>query len=184
MTARMTAERPRPKTRLAIDPDNAYARLGASPLASTDELKKLLSDKRGQAMAARRARGQQAFGDEEQAIIELQAIEKLIGTAAARADYDREHPQNALLTVQAAPRDKAFEPARIASLVTAWLVDELGPDAMLLHPDAYWLWLPGGLDPELAAQLAPFAAAAPAPTDHAASTLDVHDLGSPRATET
>jgi hypothetical protein len=154
--------RPRPRTRLAIDPENAYARLGASPLSSTDDIKKLLSEKRGKAMAARRARGQQAFGDEEQEIIELQAIEKQIGSPAARDRYDREHPQNALLTVQPAPRDRALEPARIGGLVTAWLLEELGAEALLLHPDAYWMWLPGGLDPELAAQLAPFARAEPA----------------------
>jgi hypothetical protein len=180
----MTARRPHPKTRMAIDPDNAYAKLGASPRASIDEIKKLLSDQRGKAMAARRARGQQAFGDEEQAIIELQVLDKQIGTAAARERYDREHPQNALLTVQASPRDKVFEPARLTALATAWLFDELGPDALLLHPDAYWLWLPTGLPPELAAQLAPFATAEPARTDPSASTLDVHDLGSPRVTET
>ena len=149
--------RPRPKTRLAIDPENAYAKLGASPLSSLDEIKKILSDKRGKAMAARRAKGQSASGDDEAEIIELQAIEKQIGTQLARELYDREHPQNALLTVQPAPRDRAFEPAKIASLVTAWLVEELGADTLLLHPDAYWLWLPGGLDAELAAQLAPFA---------------------------
>ena len=152
----MSAGRPRPKTRLAIDPENAYAKLGASPLASLDEIKKILSDKRGKAMAARRAKGQAASGDDEAEIIELQLLEKHIGSAAAREAYDREHPQNALLTVQPAPRDRAFEPHKIASLVTAWLVEELGADAMLLHPDAYWLWLPGGLDAELAAQLAPF----------------------------
>lgn len=169
-------QRPRPRTRMAIDPDNAYARLGASPLATTDEIKKLLSDQRGKLMAARRARGQQAFGDEEQAIIDLQALEKQIGTPAARDAYDREHPQNALLTVQPPPRDKAFEPARIASLATAWLAEELGPDAMLLHPDAYWLWLPGGLDAELAAQLAPFAAAEPARETRHDDELEVRDL--------
>lgn len=180
------AGRPRPKTRLAIDPENAYARLGASPLASTDEIKKLLSDKRGKAMAARRAKGQQAFGEEEAEIIELQELEKQIGTPAGRAAYDRDHPQNALLTVQPAPRDRAFEPPRIASLVTAWLADELGADAMLLHPDAYWLWLPGGLDPELAAQLAPFATAAPQPataTSASPTFPDVASVGSLRPTE-
>ncbi len=153
-------QRPRPKTRLAIDPDNAYAKLGVSPLASIDEIKKLLSDKRGKAMAARRAKGQAALGEEETEIIELQAIEKEIGSPAARAAHDREHPQNALLTVQPAPRDKAFEPHKVASLVTSWLAEELGSEAMLLHPDAYWLWIPGGLDPDLATQLQPFAAAA------------------------
>lgn len=148
--------RPRPKTRLAIDPDNAYAKLGASPLATTDELKKLLSDKRGAALAARRAKGQQASGDEEAEIIELQALEALIGTPAARERYDRDHPQNALLTVQPAPRDRAFEPARTAALVTAWLVEELGAEALLNHPDAYALWLPHGLDPDVAHQLAQY----------------------------
>ncbi len=152
----MSTGRPRPKTRLAIDTENAYAKLGASPLASLDEIKKILSDKRGKAMAARRAKGQAASGDDEAEIIELQAIEKQIGSTASREAYDREHPQNALLTVQPAPRDRAFEPQKIASLVTAWLVEELGADALLLHPDAYWLWLPGGLDAELAQQLAPF----------------------------
>jgi hypothetical protein len=168
--------RPRPKTRLAIDPENAYAKLGASPLATTDELKKLLSEKRGKAMAARRAKGQGTFGDEEQEIIELQAIEKQIGDPRARARYDREHPQNALLTVQPAPRDRALEPARIGGLVTAWLLDELGAEALLLHPDAYWLWLPSGLDPELATQLAPYVRADAAPA-RTTSLPELADLG-------
>lgn len=181
----MSSARPRPKTRLAIDTENAYAKLGASPLSTIDEIKKMLSDKRGKAMAARRAKGQSAFGDEEAEIIELQAIEKEIGTPAARAAYDREHPQNALLTVQPAPRDRAFEPAKVASLVTSWLADELGPDAMLLHPDALWLWIPGGLDPELQSQLQPFAAAAePARATQTASSFPgVGDVGGLRPTE-
>ncbi|HEY4238311.1 MAG TPA: hypothetical protein VGM88_00770 [Kofleriaceae bacterium] len=170
------SQRPRPKTRLAIDPDNAYGKLGASPHATTDELKKLLSDKRGKAMAARRARGQQTFGDEEAEIIELQAIEKEIGTAAARAAYDREHPQNVLLTVQPSPRDRAFEASRTAGLVTAWLAEELGPDALLLHPDAYWLWLPGGLDPDLARELAPFTDRSNTQSQTPDHTLDLAEL--------
>lgn len=153
----MSAQRPRPKTRLAIDPDNAYARLGASPLSSIDEIKKMLSEKRGKAMAARRAKGQQASGEEEAEIIALQEIEKQIGSPQTRSAYDREHPQNALLTVQPSVRDRVFEPAKLASLVTSWLIEELGPEVLLLHPDAYWMWLPGGLDPELATQLQPFA---------------------------
>jgi hypothetical protein len=172
----VSAERPRPRTRLALDPANAYARLGASPRASTDELKKLLSDKRGKAMAARRAKGQVATADDEREILELQAIERDLGSPAAREAYDREHPQTALLTVQPAPRDRAFEPGRLGALVTAWLLDELPPDALLLHPDAYWLWLPGGLDPELAAQLAPFARADAAPARVAANLPDLPDL--------
>lgn len=173
----MSSDRPRPKTRLAIDPENAYAKLGASPLATTDDIKKLLSEKRGKAMAARRAKGQAASGDDEHEIIELQAIEKQIGAPAARARYDREHPQNALLTVQPAPRDRALEPTRIGGLVTAWLLDELGADALLLHPDAYWLWLPHGLDPDLAAQLAPFARTDPARASREPTFPELADLG-------
>jgi hypothetical protein len=149
--------RPRPKARLAVDPGNAYAQLGISPLASTEEIRRVLSDKRAKAMATRRSRGEQQFGAEEAEIVALQEIEKLIGAPAARAAYDRAHPQNELLTVQPGPRDRVLEPARRAHLVTAWLVDELGPSATLLHPDCYWLWLPGGLDPALAAALAAFA---------------------------
>ncbi len=171
--------RPRPKTRLGIDPDNAYAKLGASPLATTDEIKKLLSDKRGKAMAAARARGGQAFGHEEQEIVELQAIEKLIGTPATREAYDHLHPQNALLTVQPAARDRAFEPVHTAALVTGWLLEELGPEAMLLHPDAYWLWMPNGLDGELAAALAGFAPVVDEPSaPHAFPDVsDIHAHG-------
>ncbi|MBA3539229.1 MAG: hypothetical protein H0T79_06345 [Deltaproteobacteria bacterium] len=172
-----TSSRPRPKTRLVIDPDNAYGRLGASPLATTDELKRILSDKRGAALAARRAKGQHATGDEEREIIELQAIEALIGMPATRAAYDREHPQNALLTVQAAPRDRAFDPGRTAGLVTAWLLEELGPEVMLLHPDAYWLWLPAGLEPELAAQLVQYAQSAPASGTKRAALPASYGLG-------
>jgi len=138
-----------------------------------------LSDKRGKAMAAARARGQQSFGHEEQEIVELQAIEKLIGAPATREAYDQLHPQNALLTVQPASRDRAFEPAHTAALVTGWLLEELGPEAMLLHPDAYWLWLPGGLDPELAATLAGFAPAADVPSGpiQFPDVSEIHALG-------
>ena len=135
-----------------------------------------MSDKRGKAMAARRAKGQAGTGEEEAEIIELQEIEKQIGSPGSRAAYDREHPQIALLTVQPASRDKAFEPAKIASLVTSWFVEELGPEAMLLHPDAYWLWIPGGLDPDLAQQLQPFANTAPQP---AQNRTDKSDTGLP-----
>ena len=148
--------RPRPKARMAVDVDNVYGKLGVSPLAATDEIKKLLSDRRGQAMAERRAQGAQGSGAVETIIIELQEIERQIGTPAARDAYDARHPQNKLLAVQPTPRDRLLEPARLAGLVTGWLASELGPDMFLLHPDAYWLWLPGGLDPELAMQLARF----------------------------
>ena len=48
-------KRPKPDAPLRIDPNNAYARLGVSPLASTDAIRALLRDKRKAAMEARRA---------------------------------------------------------------------------------------------------------------------------------
>jgi hypothetical protein len=148
--------RPRPKAPLAVDVHNPYARLGVSPLASIDEIKRVAGDRRGKGMAQARGGGPAAAADAHARILEIQDIERQIGTPAARAAYDREHPQNALLTVQPGPRDRGFGPAGATSLVTAWLADELGPDALLVHPDALWLWLPAGLDPELARELAQF----------------------------
>jgi len=58
-----------------------------------------------------------------------------------------------------------------------------GPEAMLLHPDAYWLWIPGGLDPELAAQLQPFAAPATTSAQPTSGSLDVSNIGTLRPTE-
>lgn len=174
--------RPRPKAPLRIDPGNAYARLGVSPLASTDEIKKVLADRRARAMAARRSRSDQQFGDDDDEILRLQAIEKDIGTPQARAAYDQAQPQNALLTVQPGPRDR-LEPARRLSLVTAWLLEELGADAGLLHPDAHDLWLPAGLDRDLVAALAGFAQTSAAPLPASADTLaepllEVGEIGS------
>jgi hypothetical protein len=164
--------RPRPKARLGVDVDNPYARLRVSPLASLDEIKRAASEQRGKWMAARRAEGQQGSAELEAAIIAIQDIEREIGTAAARAAYDREHPQNTLLTVQPAPRDRAFGPAGAAGLVTAWLLEELGADALLVHPDAHWLWLPAGGCPDLLRELARFLEARPVADPPSPSTTD------------
>lgn len=155
----MTA-RPRPKARLVLDVDNPYARLGVSPLAGIDEIKRVASERRGQWMAKRRREGQVGTEDTEAKIIEIQDIEKQIGTTEARGAYDREHPQNVLLTVQPGPRDRGFGPIGASTLVTAWLAEELGPDALLIHPDALWLWLPTIVDPALARVLERFGARA------------------------
>jgi hypothetical protein len=164
--------RPRPKARLILDVDNPYARLGVSPLAGIDEIKRVASEQRGKWMAQRRAEGQQAAAGTEAEIIAIQDVEQQIGTPAARALYDREHPQNVLLTVQPAPRDRAFSAAGTSALVTAWLVEELGADAMVVHPDAHWLWLPAGLDAELLGELARFEGHAPgAPRPAAAGAV-------------
>ena len=174
--------RPRPKARLILDVDNPYARLGVSPLAGIDEIKRVASEQRGKRMAQRRAEGQQAAAETEAEIIAIQDIERQIGTPAARALYDREHPQNVLLTVQPSPRDRAFSTAGISAFVTAWLVEELGADAMVVHPDAAWLWLPAGLDAELLGELARFQVHAsddprPAAADAASDPLSLESLG-------
>jgi len=148
--------RPRPKARIQPDLDNPYARLGVSPLASIDEIKQVAANRRGELINRRRRQGADGARDLEQQIIEIQDIEKQIATPGVRAAYDREHPQSTLLTVQAGPRDRGFGPANAASLVTAWLAEQLGTEEQLVHPDALWLWLPAGLDPVLAEVLARF----------------------------
>ncbi len=151
----MTA-RPRPKARIVLDLDNPYARLGVSPLAGIDEIKTVASDQRGRWMAKLRSEGAAGSPEIEAKIIEIQDIEEQIGSPAGRAAYDREHPQNVLLTVQQGVRDRGFGPAGAAALITAWLAEELGPEARLVHPDALWLWLPTGGDPGVMDELARF----------------------------
>jgi hypothetical protein len=146
---------------IRLDPYNAYARLGVSPLLSTDEIKAAVLRKRKELMHRRRARTQQQFGEEEAEITALQMIEDEIGSPRARALYDQAHPQNELLTVQPSPLDRWLEPKARAALVTAWLVEELGRDAQLPSPESLSLWAPRGLGPDMEAFLAEFAAAVP-----------------------
>lgn len=148
--------RPRPRARIQIDVHNPYAELGVSPLASLDEIKRVAGERRAQLMNRRRTEGPGVAAEIEARIMAVQEISKLIGARDARAAYDREHPQSTLLTVQTGPRDRALDPAGGMALATAWLAEELGPDARLVHHDALWLWLPAGLDPGLARELARF----------------------------
>jgi hypothetical protein len=167
------SKRPRPKARIVIDPGNAYARLGVSPLASTEEIKAFINDARARALTRRRSQGRDAFGDEDAEIARLQEIEEEIGTPRARAAYDALYPQNELLTVQPCPRDRLLEPRRRAQLATAWLLEVLGPEAQLGSPDAHELWLPRGLDPALAATLVRTGQSAP---DDEAAELALDEL--------
>ena len=149
-------KRPRSKTFVALDLDNAYARLGISPLTPTDEIKDVVNRKRKELMRRRRTRGQHHFGDEEAEMTALQIIEDEVGSPRSRARYDAANPQNMLLTVQPGPRDRLLDPGRRAGMLTAWAVEELGRDAPLPSPECAWLWAPGGLDPEVAAFLEGF----------------------------
>ncbi len=165
--------RPRSRALVRLDLRNAYARLGVSPLLSTEEIKRVADQKRKEVMRRRRARGQQQFGAEEAEMTELQEIEGLIGTPKARAKYDQENPQNELLTVQPAAHDRWLDPRHRDALLSAWLVEELGREAVLPSPESLALWAPNGLSPEVRAFLLTFvpadggtptaAAAAPAP---------------------
>jgi hypothetical protein len=156
--------RPRSKSLVRLDLYNAYARLGVSPLMSTDEIKAAVLRKRNELMKRRRTRSRQQFGEEETEITELQAIEEEIGTPRARAKYDQANPQNELLTVQPSPHDRWLDPLRRASLISAWLVEELGRDCLLPSPESLRFWAPRGLDDELTAFLADFVVAAAEPS--------------------
>ena len=170
------AHRPRPRARLVIDPANAYARLGVSPLATTDEIKAFINERRSQALSRRRSQGREAFGAEDAEITRLQDIEEEIGTVRARAAYDQEFPQNELLTVQHSPRDRWWEPRRRAQLGSSWLAEELGPEALLASPDSASLWLPHGISPELEAALAPHVHSRTPNREPAAALLELTEL--------
>lgn len=152
--------RPRSKTLVRIDLQNAYARLGVSPLLTTEEIKRFADQKRKDVMRKRRTRTQQQFGTEESEMAAIQEIEALIGTPKARAKYDQANPQNELLTVQPAAHDRWLDARHRDGLLSAWLLEELGPDAALPTPDSLALWAPHGFAPELLAFLRAFAPAA------------------------
>jgi hypothetical protein len=160
--------RPRAKTMVGLDLQNAYARLGISPLLATDEIKELINRKRKDVMRRRRTRAQQQFGEEEAEMTRLQAIEDEIGTPKSRIRYDRLNPQNAILTIQPAPQDVAFDSKHRACLATAWLIEELGNATSLPSPESLSLWVSQGLGPDLTAYLSAFAPV----TDRGASTRE------------
>jgi hypothetical protein len=155
--AEIHGERPRAKTMVQLDPDNAYARLGVSPLRPTAEIKEVINLERKEVMRRRRTRGDQRFGEEDAEVTRLQEIEDEIGTPRARARYDRLNPQNVLLTVQPGPGDSCLDPANRAGLASAWLVEELGRERAPATAESLALWAPRGLAPELVAFLAAFA---------------------------
>ena len=153
-------KRPRPKARIVIDPNNAYARLGVSPLLGTDEIRAFISGLRGKVVGARRGVAAQGFGEAEKEMTRLQEIEAEIGTPRARIAYDQAHPQNELLTVQPGPEDRRFEPRERAGLVSAWLVEELGPEGVFPSAGCRALWSLSGVDAPLAELLSRFLRAA------------------------
>jgi|GEM_PF-3173901 len=150
------SSRPQPNSRVLIDPNNAYDRLGVSPLDDTEEIGTIIRQRRNEIKTRRGARGDQRFGKEEEELTELQRIEDEIGVPKKRLAYDLANPQNELLTVQPSPDDQYLAPKRRAALVSAWLVEELGDSVLLPSADCLGLWAPGGVDAELLQALKPF----------------------------
>lgn len=139
-----------------IDPSNAYARLGVSPLLATDDIRAFISNLRSKMVGARRGVAAQGFGAAEAEMARLQEIEAEIGTPRARLAYDQAHPQNELLTVQPGVDDRRFEPQERAKLVSAWLVEELRPEGQFPSPECHALWSLSGIDAEFSNFLAGF----------------------------
>jgi len=148
--------RPRSKSFLTVDRENAYLRLGVSPLASTDEIAARISERRSKAMKQAKAKAVRGVGKEEEEIFDLDRIDEEIGKPAARKKYDEKHPQNVLLTVQPSPAEQAWLPYRKAGLVSEWLCEELGQDAFVPSLHCLGLWSPGGLNEQFGAFLTRF----------------------------
>lgn len=134
--------RPRPKARVVIDPHNAYARLGVSPLMATSEIKALILKKRADVQKCRRGQSRSSFDLNDAEMARLQAIEDEIGVAKKRAAYDAANPHNTLLTVQPPPGDRILGGSAHLDVVTSWLREVLGPHARLLSPASIPHWSP------------------------------------------
>jgi hypothetical protein len=156
LTKQHTKGRPRSKTFLRIDLDNAYARLGVSPLASSDEIAQRIADLRGKAAKRAKAKAARAFGEDEEEINRLDRIDDEIGKPRARKKYDEDHPQNILLTVQPSPAEQSWQRYRKAGLISEWLADVLGEDAFVPSLHCLQMWSPKGLNEELRQFLSSF----------------------------
>lgn len=171
----MSRGRPRPRALVRIDPENPYARIGVSPTAATDEIKKVLDERRAQAAARARDSGDTSGAE----VIRIQKIFDILAKPERRAAYDRMNPWNELLTVQLPPSARAMESPHRAALVTAALIEELGPERLLPSAQSLALWAPSGWPEELNDILglhpAPDAASADS-TVSAAATLTPDEL--------
>lgn len=146
---RMSA-RPRSKSFLRIDVRNAYARLGVSPLASTDEIASHIAELRSAAVKRLKAKGNTMVDDpDQQEVFRLDRIEEEIGDPRKRNTYDDRHPQNILLTVQPSTSEQAWLRHRRAGLISDWVYGELGLEALAPTPACLRLWAPRGVDPGL-----------------------------------
>lgn len=176
-----SGHRPRPKGFLRLDLDNAYARLGVSPLTSADDIADRIADLRGKAnRAAKAAADPAAKQAAEEEIHRLDKIFEDIGAPLQRERYDERFPQNILLTVQPGAAEQAWRKHRRAGLISEWLreglaqeglpQEGLAQDAFLPSPGCLRLWAPAGLSPLLRETLAAVRETPPHPASGQADT--------------
>jgi hypothetical protein len=149
------AARPQSKAFLHVDTDNAYAQLGLSPLASTEEIETRISELRARAIKRARATGARSE-EAENEVLRLDKIDAEIGDQRRRDEYDEKYPQNILLTVQPSRLDEAWLKHRKASLLSDWLYEQLTDDPVVPTPRCLRFWAPGGIDATVLAFLERF----------------------------
>lgn len=139
--------RPRAKAFLRISLENAYAQLGVSPLASTEEISNRISALLAEARRKVRAKASKSPDDpDEKEILRLQKIDEAIGDPKKRKLYDEKYPQNILLTVQPSAAEHVWLRHRKAGLISEWVYDMLGEAAFCPTPSCLRLWAPSGVD--------------------------------------
>ncbi len=167
--------RPRSKSFLAISLENAYAQLGVSPLATSDEITNRINALLGDARRRVRAKASKPENDpDEQEILRLQKIDESIGDPKRRAAYDQKYPQNILLTVQPSSTETAWLRHRRAGLISEWIRETLGEDSWVPTPRCLRLWVPTRLDRSMLDSAV--GATQPTPPIEAASPLSMQDL--------
>ena len=139
--------RPRSKAFLRISLENAYAELGVSPLASTEEIANRISGLLAEARRKVRAKASKSVNDpDEKEILRLQKIDEEIGDPKRRKIYDEKYPQNILLTVQPSDAEQAWLRHRKAGLISEWVYETLGETAFAPTANCLRLWAPSGVE--------------------------------------
>ncbi len=173
---------PRAKALLKLSLDNPYSKLKVSPLVPTSEIVDIIDRRRSEANKRLKAKASRTADDpDEAAILELDAIGELIGDDRRRAKYDERHPQNILLTVQQSASERAWRRHSRAGLISDWLYDIAGEEALLPTPRCLKLWAPSGIDPAVQKLLSEFDLLQPAadpPSGEPTTTLSIRDLDS------
>lgn len=151
----VSKRRPRSKDFLSIDTENAYTRLGVSPLESTEKIASLIADLRGKTMKMAKARVERSIEDEQE-IQRLDNIHNNIGKPEGRKRYDEEHPQNIMLTLQPSSLEQSWLKHRLDGLISEWLLEELGQDDVVPSFRCLKFWSPQSLEDDLLEFLAQF----------------------------